>query len=291
MNYWKEVTDSHIQFSNSTAYQTCRSIREDINEQGYAGDILAPSEAVFLGTCDIMSTIPHKEKHWARRVHALKHSNSPFIALGTIGSGLPTMVRRLYSYIENYGAPTYLYMTVPRFDGYEFVNTSGKCYNVSSRRGSAYFSKKNNLVNEAELLTWITQLDANKQLNNPHNTQYMLEERFAFVETLCKYNNIQLKWTFNPTDAATVVLHNNLKAVDKISNYMKETFVGLAQIKDHGRDRSIGPETHSEIYNKFIGHETWNFDILCKQADLNLNWMHSTYSDNLIVGEAINNEK
>jgi hypothetical protein len=287
MTYWNEINDSHIQFWNTEIYESYWRIRDQITDEGYRGDKLQSSEVIFLGTCDIMSNLAVGELRWPCLVHANLHSEQPLIALGTVASGLPTMVRRLYSYIQNFGAPKIIYMTVPRFDGYEFVNKSGKCYNASTRVGSANFCKNAGFIDNDEHITWLMQLETNKKLNNIHNMQYMIEERFAFIETICKAYSIKLKWTFNPSDAAIAVLYRNCSVFENISNFMKDAYVGNPEIKDHAFDRSIGANTHREIYNKFVGNEKWDYDKLCKVAELNFKWSTERYGNELIKMEQI----
>lgn len=285
MTYWNEIEDSHVRFWGPERYQSYYKIKDEMNVQGYRGDILQSSDILYLGSCDVMSSIPDNNARWPMLLHNNKHLNHPFIALATVGSGLPSMVRRLYSYIQNFGAPKLIYMTVPRFDGHEFVNKSGKCYNVSSRIGSANYCKKVNLIDDEELAVWLAQLAANRRLNNPHNTQYILEERFAFIETLCKAHNMKLKWTFNPSDAGIAVLYRNLPVIEHISDFMKASFVGIPEIKDQLFDRTIGPETHLEIYNKFIGVDSWDFSKISTIAESNFNWMKEKYGIDLIKME------
>jgi hypothetical protein len=284
MTYWNETSDHHLRFWEIESYRSYNQFITEINEEGYRGDKLQPSKVVYLGTCDMMNLLD-VEYRWPVMHHTDFHPNEPFIALGTVGSGVPSMVRRLYAYIQNFGAPEYVYMTIPRFDGYEYVNKSGKCYNVSTRESSARFCHTGGIVSDEELNTWLIQLDANKKLNNPHNIRYMLEERFAFMETICKAYNIKLNWTFNLSDASIVVLYNNLPIFADLSEFMKESFVGLAPAVDHLYDRSIGAWTHKEIYNKFVERNTWNYNSLCNQADLNLRWLKSAHSGELIKGE------
>lgn len=285
MTYWNEREDSHIKFWNTDEYKSYWRIRDQINNEGYRGDKLQSSDVIYLGTCDIMTNLIEGNQRWSELVHNKLHSDQPFIALGTVASGLPTMVRRLYSYINNFGAPKRLYMTVPRFDGYEFVNKSGKCYNASSRIGSANFCRRANLIDDEEHIVWLAQLEANKKLSNINNMKYLLEERFAFIETLCRLHSIDLKWTFNPSDAAIAVLYRNHVIFKDISDFMKSSFVGNPEVKDHVFDRSIGPETHFEIYNKFIGIETWDYEKMCTVAESNFKWSVDRYGKELIKME------
>jgi len=282
MTYWNEINDSHIKFWNSDKYPSYYKIKNSINKQGYRSDVLKPSEVVYLGTCDVMASIDQGDLRWTSVLHRNRHFDQPYIALGTVASGLPAMIRRLYSYIQNFGSPKYVYMTVPRIDSYEFVNKSGNCYNLSSRTGSARFALKAGLVDEQEFDIWVAQLEANKRLNNPENIKYILEERFAFIETICKAYDIKLKWTFNPSDASIVVLYRNLSAFKDISDFMKESFVGLPEAKDTLGDRTIGIETHFEIYEKFVGDDKWDYDRLSQQAEINYNWLKNQFGDELI---------
>jgi hypothetical protein len=284
MTYWNETNDSHIRFWNIRQNTAYTYIQDQVNEQGYVGDPLQTSKVVYLGTCDIMNLRDSQEK-WSTKHHTDFYSDDPFIALGTLGSGLPSMVRRLYSYIQNYGAPKYIFMTIPRFDGYEFVNKSGGCYNVSSRIGLAKFGYSGGIVDNEERDIWLAQLTANRRLNNPENTRYILEERFAFIETLCMAHNIELKWTFNPSDASISVLYNNLPIFNDISDFMKNSFVGLPPVIDHLYDRSIGPGTHQEIYKKFVHPEKWDYGTFCEQATMNFNWLKNKYPNKLIMLE------
>jgi hypothetical protein len=272
MTYWNEISDTHIKIYKAPPYQACRSIREDINSEGYVGDLLSSSDVIFLGSCDIMSAWYDSEKQWARHMHKTLYSSSPFIALGTKSSSVPTLIRRLYAYIQNFGAPKEVYLTIPRFDSYEYVNDEGVCYTASTNMTLANLAFKYNIVTQTDYEKWIGRLNAQKAAQNAHNIQYVLEERFAFLETICKLHDINLHWTFNPTSLSIEVLYENLACFENISNFMKESFVGLPTIKDMLRDYSIGPETQMEIVNKFMTPEPWNYSTFCHQARQNYEW-------------------
>ena len=272
MTYWNEIVDIHVPLYSTEPYKKSKSFREYINDEGSMGDTLTTSDVIFVGSCDIMSGVGDLSLHWSKKIHASLHSSSPYITLGVTAGGLPTIVRKLYSYISNFGAPKYVYLTVPRFDGYEYVNKSGKCYNASSNVETVNFSLKNNIVNKDEADTWLMQLQSNELLRNIHNNQYILEERFAFIETICKLHNIKLKWTFNTSGPSIRVLYENLSCFENISKFMKESFVGIPTIKDMLRDYSIGPETQMEIVNKFMNSESWNYNNFCQQATQNHEW-------------------
>jgi hypothetical protein len=220
-----------------------------------------------------MSIVPDKDTYWARKIHNVLYPDIPFIALGVTAGGLPTIVRKLYAYISNFGAPKTVYLTIPRFEGYEYVNKSGKCYNASSSIKTVKFSLDQQIINEDEADTWLHQLKSNELNRNIHNNRYILEERFAFIETLCKLHKINLKWTFNPSGPSIDALYNNLEIFDNISTFMKDSFVGLPIVKDHMIDNSIGPSTQLEIYYKFINPTGWDYDAFCKQAIYNYEWM------------------
>lgn len=285
MTYWNETHDTHVRFWDTEMYPSYHRISHEFSHEGFRCDDLQPSEVLFVGTCDVMSNLPDDKDRWVSRVHYERHSDQPFIALGSVATGLPTVVRRLYSYIKNYGSPRTVYMTVPRFDSYEFVNSSGFCYNLSTRGHSADFCKKANLITEEEHAVWREQLAANKRLSNPHNLRYMLEERFAFIETICLCYNIDLRWTFNPSDAGTVMLHRNVSIFADLSPFMKKAFVGVPVLKDHVWDRSIGAETHAEIADKFLSPEKWDYSKLRDVAAQNFVWVENKYNNELIRGE------
>ena len=252
MNYWKEETDSHIRLGETDIYQTYPCVSGRININGYIDSPLMSSDVIYMGSCDIMSSILYPEKRWCELLHKERNPSLPLIAIGSSAAGLPSTIRRLYSYIQIYGPPKKLYLSVARFEGYEYVNKSGLCYNVNSRAGTPRFLKKRNLLTNEEFNIWNLQTDVYKQMYNIHNNEYLLEERFAFIETLCRLHNIELKWTFNLSDACIVALYKNISIFKNISNFMKESFVGLVEIKDNMQDRSMGIETHFEIYKKFI---------------------------------------
>lgn len=272
MTYWNETSDTHLKIYKAPPYQACRSIREGVNSEGYVGDLLAKSDVVFLGSCDIMSAWYDTEKQWARQIHKTLYSSSPFIALGTKSSSVPTMVRRLYSYIQNFGAPKEVYMTLPRFDSYEYVNDEGICYTASTNTLLANLAFKHNIVTQEDYDKWVGRLNAQKAAQNAHNIRYVLEERFAFIETICKLHNIKLRWTFNPTSLSIEVLYENLACFENITDFMKESFVGIPDIKDMLRDYSIGPETQMEIVNKFMNPESWDYPSFCEKAKQNYTW-------------------
>ena len=272
MTYWNEVSDTHLKIYKTPSYQACRSIREDVNGQGYVGDLLASSYVVFLGSCDVMSAWPDVEKHWARHIHKTVYSNSPFIALGTTASSVPTMIRRLYAYIQNFGAPKEVYMTIPRFDSYEYVNDEGMCYSVSTNMWVADHVRNHNILTQPDYDKWVGRLNAQKLAQNSHNIKYALEERFAFIETICKLHNIKLHWTFNPTALSIQVLFENISIFENISDFMKKSFVGVPTVKDMLRDNSIGPETQMEIANKFMNPDSWDYNNFCQQSTKNYDW-------------------
>lgn len=272
MTYWNEVADTHLPLYKTDRYLEARSIREDVNVEGSVGDLLVPSDVIFVGSCDVMTLVSDQSCHWFRKIHHIMHPDSPLIALGVTAGGLPTIVRKLYSYISNFGAPKTVYLTIPRFEGYEYVNKSGKCYNASSSVKTVNFSLNQGIINEEESSTWLSQLDSNERIRNQHNNLYILEERFAFIETLCKLHNINLRWTFNPSGPSINALYNNLPAFENISTFMKDSFVGLPQVKDHMIDNSIGPATQLELYYRFINPIVWNYDEFCKQALSNYEW-------------------
>ena len=214
------------------------------------------------------------------QLHKQLHPNSKFIALGSTGTGVPTMIRRLYAYIQNHGAPKNLYMVIPRFDGYEFVNTDNKCYNVSSRFSTPYFCENNKMISADNLNIWLRQLYCVMEINNKNNIRYIVEERFAFIETLCRLHNINLKWSFNLTDMSIRVLYDNLSIFENMSDYMKKSFVGLAEVKGHNSyDSSMDVNSHIEIYNKFMNPDQWDFDKVSKQAQINYEFLIVKESD------------
>lgn len=285
MTYWNEKKDNHIQYWSTPAYPSYYRNKHEITEEGYRGDMLQKSKVVYLGSCDVMSNIENKKLRWIELLRDKMHPNEPLIALGTVASGLPSMVRRLYAYIQNFGAPEIVYMSVPRFDGYEHVNRQGKCYNLSTRTGSVNFCKRVNLVDEQDHEVWLTEIECKKKMNSIYSNRYILEERFAFIETLCKLHNINLKWTFNPSDASIVVLYQNITIFNDISDFMKKSFVGLPYVKDQAYDRSVGPETHKEIFEKFINPEPWDYEKFCKVAQENYIWASARYGKEIIKME------
>jgi hypothetical protein len=285
MTYWNEKVDSHIRLGETDVYQTYPMLAGKINEQGYIDDIIGPSEVVYFGSCDFMSSLPSKEERWVSMLHETKYPDLPCMAIGTSGTGLPTTVRRLHSYIHNYGPPKRIYMSISRFESYEYVNQSGHCYNVNSRIGTPRYLKKRNLLSDREFNIWKSQVDIYKELYDIKNNQYILEERFAFIETMCKAYGIELNWTFNLSDAAIVILHRNIAIFEHISDFMKRSFVGLAPICDHLVDRSIGINTHKEIYKKFMNKDSWNYNKICDQAKLNFEWLEKQYGTDLIKNE------
>lgn len=275
MTYWNEIADTHLPLYKTQRYLKSRGIRENVNDEGSFGDRLSSSDVIFIGSCDVMTIVSNEETYWTRKVHRLLHPTSPFIVLGVTAGGLPTIVRKLYAYILNFGAPKTVYLTVPRFEGYEYVNKSGKCYNASSSIKTVEFSLEQQLINEEEATVWLHQLKSNELNRNTYNNLYILQERFAFIETICKLHNINLKWTINPSGPAIDALYHNLKAFEDISSFMKNSFVGLPEVKDHMVDNSIGPKTQLEMYDRFINPINWDYDVFCKQAIYNYQWLQS----------------
>lgn len=282
MAYWDELCDSHIKVWNTPLYKDYWRIKDEINIEGYRCDMLKHSDVIYIGSCDAMSCIMDRTSRWPELLHVKMYADNPLIVLGTVTSGLQTIVRRLYSYIKNFGPPKIVYMTLPRFDNYEFVNKSGICYTASDRIGTAHFCRQANLVNDEEHNTWLAQLDANIELSNSYNIRYLIEERFAFVETLCEKHKITLRWTFNPSDACIDLLHKHVDIFEDISDFMKTAFVGLPTVKDHMLDRSIGPDTNREIFNVFTSPSTWDFEALVNKSKENYAWASMRYGKSIV---------
>jgi hypothetical protein len=127
--------------------------------------------------------------------------------------------------------------------------------------------------NKEDYDKWIARLNAQKIAQNSYNIKYVLEERFAFIETICKLHNIKLHWTFNPTSLSIEVLFENISIFENISDFMKESFVGIPYCRDLLRDQSIGPKTQMEIANKFINPDIWDYAIFCEKAKQNVEWL------------------
>jgi len=290
MTYWNEHSDTHIKIGRTPKYLEFNSIGQNLNSDGYIGDNHKQTDVLFLGTCDIMSIAGPIEDHWGMKVCKTLHPTSDYITLGTTGSGVPTMLRRLSSFIQKYGPPKYLYVMIPRFDGYEFVDEQGSCYNVSSRYSTPYFSKKHNLINQSTLKVWNQQLDTVIKTNNKNNIRYLVEEKFFYLETICKCYNINLKWSFNLTDMSIRVLYNNIDIFSNMSEYMKETFVGLAPVVGlNDYDLSMDINSHNEIYKKFVSPEKFDFIKLSNQATANYNFLNSNKTQDSNQNEYIIN--
>lgn len=285
MSYWNEINDNHIRLIDTDVFKTYPVVKGRVNKHGYVDAEFQPSQVLYMGTCDIISPIEYPSNRWIEKLHTARSADIPLIAIGSPAAGIQSTIRRLYSYIKNFGPPKTLYLTLARFDGYEYVNKSGRCYNVNSRIGTPQYLKKRALLADDEYNVWIKQIDAYKNLYNIHNNRYLLEERFAFLETICTTYNIKLQWTFNPSDACIVVLHRNIDIFDDISPFMKESFVGIVTITDQHKDRSIGPETHNSIYNKFMYPDTWDFKYIKDIAETNYRWLETVYGDDLIKNE------
>jgi len=285
MKYWGEKADTHIRLCDTNVYQGYPCVSGKVNEHGYVDAPLGKSDVLYMGTCDIMSSVPVPEQRWVALLHNKKYSSLPFMTIGSSAAGLPSMVRRLHSYVSNYGAPKKLFLTVARFEGYEYVNKSGKCYNVNSRVGTPQFLKRREMLSDEEFSTWLLQVSNYKRLYNIQNNQYILEERFAFIETLCKAYGIEMQWTFNLSDACIVAMHRNISIFENISSFMKDAFVGLVNIEDDMPDRSMGLKTHNNIFNMFMNPCSWNFKQLAEQAENNFKWLEEKYPGNLIKNE------
>ena len=286
MKYWTETIDSHIRLAETDVYKTYEGLKNGLNKDGYVDDILQPSDVIFMGSCDLMTSMPTPQLRWAKLLHNSKHSTSPFVAIGSSAAGLPTTIRRLHSYIQNYGPAKLLYLSVARIDGLECVNQSGLCYNVNSRIGTPKYLNRRNLLAPREFNAWVAQVDAFKMVNNLHYVQYILEERFSFLELMCKHYNIELKWTINLTDAAIVTIYKNIGAFNAITPFMKESFVGVPLLEDHLPDRSMGEKTHHNVFNMFEHPEKWDYDVFTEKITLNYQWMIEQYGNqNLIKNE------
>lgn len=282
MTYWNEKRDSHVPVWNNPRYQSYWAIRHEINADGYRGDPLQKSDVVYVGACDVMTNLVDGSKRWPEMVRQAKHQDQPLIALGTVASGLPSMIRRLHSFIHHHGAPKTVYMAIPRFDGYEHVTKDGLCYNVSTRGLTPRYCTETGLVPTDDGRMWSEQIEFNKRFRHKEELRYLIEERFAFLEMMCKLHKIELHWSFNPSDASIVSLYECVDMFANISDFMKASFTGLIRVQDHQFDRSIGIETHAALANQFMQPEVWDFNKLRDTAEYNFNWLKAQYGDSMI---------
>lgn len=286
MKYWNEKVDQHIRLAETDVYQSYPSLTGRINKNGYIDEELKSSDVIYMGTCDIMSAIPDRNQRWAKLLHDSRTPDAPFITIGSPAAGFPSVIRRLNSYIHHYGPPKTLYLTIARFEGYEYVNKSGKCYNVNSRAGTPRFLKKRNLLTDKEFEVWNLQIDAYKNLYNIENNRYLLEERFVVLELLCKMYKIELRWGFNLSDACIVALHHNIEIFNDISDFMKQSFVGLSRIKGMLPDRSMNSDSHYALFEQFYNPQgEWNYDNLCEISKINYQWLFDRFGHDLIKNE------
>ncbi len=261
LSYWNETNDLHLRLWDAKHYKAYVAVKQEINEEGYRGDKLQPTNALYLGTCDVMSCFLNAKDRWCNILHEIHDDSSdPLIALGSVGVGFPTMIRRLHAFIQNFGTPGTVYMTLPRFDGVEYVNESGQCYNASSRLITAFLAQNSHLVSEQEAAVWIKQLDTAVASNNNHRVRYLLEERFAFLRMMQLVHGFNLRWTFNPTRACLNCLGQYIHEFPVLPNWVFDSFVGYPTEVELLPDDSVAPITHRSIAERFLNPEPCNRD-------------------------------
>jgi hypothetical protein len=221
MRYWQEKTDKHIRLADTDVYKTYPVIARGLNKHGYVDAPLQPTEVLYMGTCDIMSSITDPDRRWCAQFHTALSGNAPLVSIGSSAAGFPTQIRRLLSFVKNYGPPATLMMTVARPDGLEYVNSRGECYNVNSRIGTPQFLNRRGMLLEQDYRDWCTQTSQFQGFQTAQQFRYTLEERFSFLETICLAYNIRLQWTFNLSDAAIVMLHRYLTELECVPPAMK----------------------------------------------------------------------
>jgi hypothetical protein len=272
--YWDTAECGILDMSKVGRYENYLNMVPTTPE-GYTCDELKPSDVVFLGSCDLNGPIEDPSKSWARLLHAnLADSllELPYISLAKSTAGFMSFPRRLITYCEKYGAPKHVYAVVPRPVSVEVPLSEGNVVSVSNRVGFPNYLFKRSALND---LDYSTLREASKfyqsQINNIYYQLYQFEQTASFLSLICRFYNIDFKWTLNLSSSAIAYYNKYLIEFFKHSLFMKQTFVGLASAVDFTFDGSMGEGSQDTVYRLFKDRPSFDFLNLEQNLQNNLN--------------------
>jgi hypothetical protein len=224
-------------------------------DEGYNCDTLQHTKILFVGSCDLDGPIDDTNKSWARLLHSELIQNTdptPYIALAKMTAGFMSMPRRILTYCEKFGPPEQIYAVVPRPVSIEIPISNGKIVSVSNREGLVHWLQTHNKLTESDYtLLMAASVFAQSQMQNFNYQVYQFEQSAAFIKVICKLYDIQFNWTINLSSSAIPYYSKYLLTCLNSSQFMKDTFKGVALAADFSFDGSMGNKSQLQIYNLF----------------------------------------
>lgn len=263
--FWNSTDSNTLAIYDAGWYNNHPHMTPTIPE-GYNCDPLQSTSILFVGSCDLDGPISDTNKCWARLLH--KHltdekENTPYIALGKLTAGFMSLPRRILTFCERYGPPKKIYAVVPRPVAIEMPLPNKQLVSVSDRKIFPNWLFKHKKINQEELnLLLDVSGFCERQLDNENYQIYKFEENSSFVKTICKLYGIKFNWTINLCDSS---IHYYSKYLNKFLNnseFMRETFLGVAEAKDFGFDGAMGDLSQYEVFKILSNPNTTNIQTM-----------------------------
>jgi hypothetical protein len=270
--FWDTPKDNTVDVSDTSWYGKFENIHATTAE-GYRCDPLQPSPVVFLGSCDVNGPLPDPSLVWSKIIHSnlvQKRGQFPYISMGRMHTACQALVRRLNGFCDTYGPPKEVYIVLPRPVCLE-VPIRGMLVNVAERSRYVNFLVRSNKITNDERQTLMKAVNFNRsQKDNPDYQMYIFEQVATTLKLLAKAYNIKVRWTVNLAAPATVYYAQWLEMFLHNNQFMRETFVGVAEMGNLTQDGCAGALTQANLAYKLLADERETIEQSIKQARENV---------------------
>jgi hypothetical protein len=207
------------------------------------------------------------------------------MALSKISSGLEATLRRLYIYCELVGPPKVLYMVMPRPVSIEIPvkrSMTDPLVGVTDIERYLTFLGKLPTITTEEVFLFKKISEVLIGLSENESYQlYQFEKGTAFLQTLCRLHNIELRWTPNLSATAIEYYAKYFSLFLRENDFMRQTCLGVGKALDFSGDGSVGDETQGVIANLMLDGKPGEFslDATKKQLVENLEFKRTTLEE------------
>jgi hypothetical protein len=217
-NPWNDLTWRTLKLSDHALF----------NKTG-GSQIVLNSPIVFAGSCDI-NGIRHGEYWHEIYCESLGLRHEEYTLLGDAVNMLPSLVRKLYVYLKMCDTkPAQILLVAPVSVPEHIIE--GKCYSITHRVRPLDFLYRLGAV-PARLIPKVSSLQQAYNVSFSRDQEiYNFCRDFSFLEMMCAFYDIDLKWTPNRTGNASLFY----KSIDDLLDahpFAKSTFIGYEPTYD-----------------------------------------------------------
>jgi hypothetical protein len=143
--------------------------------------------------------------------------------------------------------------------------------NVAERSRYVNFLIRSNKITNDERQTLMKAVNFNRsQKDNPDYQMYIFEQVATTLKLLAKAYSIKVRWTVNLAAPATVYYAQWLEMFLHNNQFMRETFVGVAEMGNLTQDGCAGALTQANLAYKLLADERETIEQSIKQARENV---------------------